>query len=471
MRRPFADRAEAGCLLAGKLAAYAGRTDVIVLALPRGGVPVGYEIALALNAPLDVFLVRKLGAPGQEELAMGAIASGGVVVINDEVVRALRISPACLKAEFDNERRELARREQIYRGGLPPLEVKGKTVILVDDGLATGSTMRAAVTALRRKEPAAVIVAAPVAASSTCAEFSTIADGCICAVAPEKFHAVGAWYENFAQINDAEVCDLLRKAQARKGPAEPVRSGSTASENGHGPTLIREANAQSSREPCTIRDVVIPAGTVLLKGALTLPASAEAVVLVAHGSGSSRSSPRNQHVARVLHDAGLGTLLVDLLEENEADDRARAFDIKGLAARLQSASDWLKSQPETCAMHVGYFGASTGAGAALWAAATSPLSTRAVVSRGGRPDLARAVLRSVTAPTLLIVGGQDEFVLELNRESLDQLTCTRELHVIPGASHLFPEPGALDEVARLARDWFVRYLSKEKGTPTCTSPN
>ena len=173
--------------------------DVIVLGLPRGGVPVAFEVARALNVPLDVFLVRKLGAPGHEELAMGAIASGDVVVVNDEVVRRTEISADVVMAEVANEREELTRREAIYRGGRPPLDVRGKIAILIDDGLATGSTMRAAVAGLTAKEPARIIVAVPVGAASTCAEFRSIADDCVCAIAPENFRAVGFWYDDFAQ--------------------------------------------------------------------------------------------------------------------------------------------------------------------------------------------------------------------------------------------------------------------------------
>ena len=212
MDRPFADRREAGRILSAQLSAYAGRDEVIVLGLPRGGVPVAYEVAQALNAPLDLFLVRKLGAPGHEELAMGAIASGGVVVVNNEVVRALKISSDTVTAEVESERAELTRREAIYRGGRHSLDVRGKIVILVDDGLATGSTMRAAVAALRQKEPARIVVAVPVGAAATCAEFQSIADECVCAIAPEDFHAVGLWYEDFAQTGDDEVCELLTRA-------------------------------------------------------------------------------------------------------------------------------------------------------------------------------------------------------------------------------------------------------------------
>ena len=207
------------------------------------------------------------------------------------------------------------------------------------------------------------------------------------------------------------------------------------------------------------REAIITAGERTIRGTLRLPASAGAVVVFAHGSGSGRFSPRNQYVAGVLEDAGLGTLLLDLLEEAEANDRSKVFDLGLLADRLQAATDWLAAQPETRDLRLGYFGASTGAGAALLAAARAPDSVGAVVSRGGRPDLARDALPRVTAPTLLIVGGDDEIVLELNREAFDRLTCIRQLDIVPGASHLFPEPGALEEVARLAREWFHHYLT------------
>jgi putative phosphoribosyl transferase len=212
MNKPFANRVDAGRKLADRLAVYRGRRDVIVLGLPRGGVPVAFEVARALGVPLDIFLVRKLGAPGHEELAMGAIASGGVVVVHDDVVKALKISADELLDEIETQRQELARREAIYRGDRPALDVDGTTVILIDDGMATGSSMRAAVTALRRKDPARVVVAVPVGAASTCAELEAIADECVCVVAPENFRAVGLWYDDFAQTVDEEVCFILRRA-------------------------------------------------------------------------------------------------------------------------------------------------------------------------------------------------------------------------------------------------------------------
>lgn len=205
----FADRQDAGRALAQKLLAYANREDVLVLGLPRGGIPVAYEVARVLKAPLDLFLVRKLGAPGQEELAMGAIASGGTQVFNEEVVRALQISPAQIRQVVRQEHAELERRASVYRGKQPAPVVKDKTVILVDDGLATGATMRAAVQALRQQQPAQIVVAVPTAAPEICAEFESEVDEIICAMTPWPFRGVGLWYENFEQTTDAEVRQLL----------------------------------------------------------------------------------------------------------------------------------------------------------------------------------------------------------------------------------------------------------------------
>jgi predicted phosphoribosyltransferase len=206
----FLDRRNAGRELASHLSAYANRPDVLVLALPRGGVPVAYEVATALNAPMDIFLVRKLGTPGHRELAMGAIASGGIRVINDDVVQWYSIPQPDIEAVAREEEQELRRREREYRGDRPAPDLGGRTVILVDDGLATGSTMRAAVQAVKARHPARVIVAAPVGAPQTCAELSTIADEVVCATTPEPFSAVGEWYEDFDQTTDEEVSQLLR---------------------------------------------------------------------------------------------------------------------------------------------------------------------------------------------------------------------------------------------------------------------
>jgi putative phosphoribosyl transferase len=217
------------------------------------------------------------------------------------------------------------------------------------------------------------------------------------------------------------------------------------------------------------RQVEIPAGRRRLSGILKVPADATGVVAFAHGSGSGRFSPRNQFVSRVLQEAGLATLLLDLLEEDEAGNQEKVFDIDLLAERLQRAGDWLSQEPATRSLRLGYFGASTGAGAALVAAAREPTAVGAVVSRGGRPDLAADDLPAVQAPTLLIVGGKDDVVLELNRQALRLLRCPKELVIVPGATHLFEEPGTLEEVARLAKEWFLRHLAAA-GVPPGHSP-
>jgi putative phosphoribosyl transferase len=213
----FRDRAEAGRFLAERLQHYAGRDDVIVLALPRGGVPVGYEVAKQLGAPLDVFVVRKLGVPGYEELAMGALASGGLLVLDPAVVRSLGIDQRQIEGTIGEELRELGRREAAFRGDRPPPDLEGKTVILVDDGLATGSTMRAAALAVREAKPARIVVAVPVAAPETCAQFEDALDEVVCGLTPRPFHAVGAWYEDFTQTTDEEVRRLLSDAPGRGG--------------------------------------------------------------------------------------------------------------------------------------------------------------------------------------------------------------------------------------------------------------
>jgi putative phosphoribosyl transferase len=208
----FNDRADAGKKLAKKLSEYANRSDVIILALPRGGVPVAFEVAKELNVKMDVFIVRKLGVPGNEELAMGAIASDNIRVLNEDVIRSFQIPQSVIDEVAVNELRELERRERLYRGNRPKPDISGSTVILIDDGLATGATMRAAAAAVKTKNPAKIVIAVPTAASDTCIAFENEVDKTICVATPEPFYGVGAWYEDFSQTTDKEVCELLNKA-------------------------------------------------------------------------------------------------------------------------------------------------------------------------------------------------------------------------------------------------------------------
>lgn len=438
MPQRFRDRVEAGRALALQLVQYRGRSDVIVLALPRGGVPVGYEVARELGLPLDVFVVRKLGMPGHEEFAIGAIASGGVRVLDEDSLAAGGVSTAELERITTRERTELERRERLYRHGRPPLDVSGRTAILVDDGLATGQTMRAGVAALRREGASAVVVAVPVAASETCEAFRELADDVVCIMTPDPFMAVGLWYEDFSQTSDAEVERLLASAAREKGAAVE-------------------------------RDVAITTTEPALHATLAVPGEARGVVIFAHGSGSSRFSPRNRYVARVLHDAGLATLLLDLLsrEEERIDEvtREHRFDIPLLAARVAGAVGWATHDRELGHLPVGVFGASTGAAAALVAAAELPGVVGAVVSRGGRPDLAGDALPRVRAPTLLIVGQYDEPVIRMNRDAMAMMHAPVKMEIVPRATHLFEEEGTLEVAARLARDWFVRHLAAGAPVP------
>jgi putative phosphoribosyl transferase len=232
----FRDRAQAGHLLVARLAAYANRPDALVLALPRGGVPVGYEVARALHVPLDVMIVRKLGVPGQEELALGAIASGGVCALNDDVIRALGIPEDLIHEVATREQHEVERSERLYRQGRPALEMHRRTAILVDDGMATGATMRAAVGAVKQQQPARIIIAVPVAASDTCEELAEEADEVVCLLRPRAFLAVGSWYQRFSQTTDEEVADLLARAARDLAIASPQR---------------RETNGAESQQQCT----------------------------------------------------------------------------------------------------------------------------------------------------------------------------------------------------------------------------
>ena len=441
-RSMFTDRRDAGRQLAAELREYADQPNVVVLGLPRGGVPVAFEVARTIGAPMDVFVVRKLGAPGHEELAMGAVASGGVRVMNPDVVGALRVTPEMVERVAAEETRELERRERAYRGVRALRPLAGATVILVDDGLATGATMAAAAGAARHEGAKSIVVAAPVMSQPALALMGRVADACAYVSTPEPFNSVGEWYRDFSQTTDAEVRELLG-------------SGTPAPDM---PATV-EADGASA-------DVTIPAGGVQLHGNLTIPRDARGIVVFVHGSGSSRMSPRNHAVARSLNEHGYATLLFDLLTpREEAIDRssgAHRFDINMLASRLAAVTDWLSERGDTMGMPLAYFGASTGGAAALVAAAIHPERVRAVISRGGRPDLAGDALPRVVAPTLLIVGGDDTEVLALNRGARLRLyNADCELAIVPRASHLFEEAGALEKVAQMACAWLDRHLVLE----------
>jgi putative phosphoribosyl transferase len=445
----FRDRRDAGRQLAAPLERFREARPVVV-GIPRGGVPVAAEVARALAAPLDVTVVRKIGAPQNPEYAIGALAEGGVRVLSEQAVRAVGLSERELAALAAQVEDELARRLARYRGAEPPVALQGRTAILVDDGLATGRSALAAVRSLRKRGAARVILAVPVAAPESARLLRRHTDEIVCLHEPQDLWAVGFWYEDFRPTTDEDVAATLAE-RAREGPAGSAgRDGASVAAMAGGARAGTASAAQL--------EVAIPAGPdLLLDGELALPARALGVVAFAHGSGSSRLSPRNRSVARALNEAGFATLLLDLLTPAEELDRGNVFDVELLAARLDAARAWLAGRDDLTGLALAYFGASTGAAAALTAAAERPAEVAAVISRGGRPDLARD-LGAVRAPTLLIVGGADSQVVELNRQARERLRCVNELALVPGATHLFEEPGALEQVADLAIEWLRRHL-------------
>ncbi|HWL35543.1 MAG TPA: dienelactone hydrolase family protein [Frankiaceae bacterium] len=428
----FAGRSEAGHALAARLVHLRG-PGTVVLGLPRGGVPVAYEVARALGAPLDVVVVRKLRLPHEPEVAMGALGEGGVVVVNDAVVAAAGVTREEFEAAGRYERARLDARVRRLRDGVPPVPLTGVTAVLVDDGAATGATARAACQVVRAAGAARVVLAFPVASREALTVLRGVADEVVCLAAPEHFFAVGQWYVEFPAVDDDEVSALLEASRLLR--AMPPRG-----------------------DPAAGGDVRVPAAGALLPGWLTIPAGAPMTVVFAHGTGSGADSPRGRYVASVLQEAGLGTLLLDLL--TAAEERAGVLDVELLAHRLRDATEWLRATRRG-PRAVGWFGASTGAAAALWAVADPDAEVAAIVTRGGRPDLAWSRLSSVRAPTLLVVGGDDHAVLDLSRDALATLRCEARLVVVPGATHLFAERGTLRTVAELARDWFVAHVPLE----------
>ena len=431
----FEDRADAGRLLGEALKPLA-RTRPVVLGIPRGGVELAVEVARALGVAPGVIIARKIGAPGHEELAIGAVAEGGARVKDAALCDMLGVD------DFEFERRaahaagEVLRRAHLFRRGGEAEPIRDRTVIVVDDGLATGATMEAAVESLRDGGAARIVVAVPVGARETVERLSAKADDVVCLSAPADFGAVGRFYRSFPQLEDDEVLALLGAGGA---PADPPET------------------ADGTRE---LDDVGSPG----VAATLTAPRDATGVVVFAHGSGSGRHSPRNRAVAAELNRHGIATLLLDLLtpEEQEVDELGGAyrFDIGLLTRRLIAAIDWLGADPRLGGLPVGAYGASTGAAAALGAAARRSHRVKAVVSRGGRVDLvAPAEIRKVRAPVLLIVGSLDPEVLALNRETFTLLRGEKELRVVDGAGHLFEEPGAMAQVASATVRWFDECFS------------
>ncbi|MDP1880485.1 MAG: phosphoribosyltransferase family protein [Parachlamydiaceae bacterium] len=430
----FQDRYHAGKLLVPFFEQYRDRKDTLVIGLARGGVVVASVISKELSLPLNVVVPRKIGAPGNPELALGAIVENGEGVFNSSIIRLLHVTDSYLNKEIESELAKAHQRLELYQQATPRPHIQGKTVILIDDGMATGATMLASIKAMKKEGAKKVIVAVPVASSHALKLTEELADEVICLYSSEDFGSVSMYYISFYQTEDNEVLKLL-KASSKREHTEKESIGNQVN-----------------------KEVQIPIKDFYLLGNLRVPDQAKGIVIFAHGSGSSRLSPRNQFVAKYLNKNNLGSLLVDLLtmQEEIVDDQTREFrfDIEMLAERLVAVTDWLKNEKLTQSYKVGYFGASTGAAAALMAAAKKGNEISAVVSRGGRPDLALTSLFQVKSPTLLIVGGNDHVVIDLNHQAYEKLLCEKKIEIVPKATHLFEEEGALEQVAELAAGWF-----------------
>jgi putative phosphoribosyl transferase len=466
-RAPFRNRTDAGRVLARSLNRYASDTRAVVLGIARGGAPVGREVANALRAQFGVVVARKIGVPGIEEVALGAVAEGSHRVQADSVAWYLGVPARVVDRLAAREYAELERCVALYRSGLTRFDLRGRTVILVDDGLATGATMRATIRSVRNKQPARIVAAVPVASRSAAEEVRREVDDLVVVVTPARFDSVAASYDDYSPVSDDEVTGLLGHGIRRISPRVLDMSDRL------GAALTRASGWASGAE----RTIGIPAFDTTVVADLGLPRTATAremhyahgvrgLVIVAHGDGSSRNSYRNRYIAGRLRLSGYSTLRVDLLTRDEqlADDKNGSFrfDLGRLATRLASVCEWVEREGVAGAHRTILVGANTGAAAALATAARRPGRIFAVVARGGRVDLARNVLSDVRTPVLLIVGGSDREALRRHTEALERLPRGAVLMKVPRAGHTFDEPGTLGVAAEYIVGWLDRLELRQR---------
>ena len=431
----FQDRTDAGRQLARHLTPYADRDDTLVLGVPRGGVPVAFEVAAALHAPFDVFVARKLGAPADPELAFGAVSADGERYLDYGTVHALGITPRQVNEITADARARLDQRARLYRSGRDPLPAAGKIVILVNDGISADPGFPLILRALRERKPRRIIVASPVAPAPTCSRLQREADAVIVLHSPAELTSLGHFYRTFDQTTDDEVISLLQRGLDTRPP-------------------------RRLEEP-----VAIAMPGYIAEGYLRLPPGARTLVLFANAAETGRIHPRHREMAALLNRWGIATLLFDLLSPFEEDNRrgASLVDRSVLAARILRVIDWAQRNPATSGLRIALFGSDAAASACLSAAVRAPEALTAVVASGGRPHARIGELAQIRVPTLLIGDSLDELGLALHREALRNLTCAKELAVMPGAAHSSEEPGALQRVAERAADWINR--ASNAGSP------
>jgi putative phosphoribosyl transferase len=415
----FRDRDQAARLLEAELSRYRS-LNPIVFGLPAGGVPMAKVIADALGSELDVILVKKLMGPGSDR-SVGVVAEDGGVYFapgseNLEVLEDDLADRASLEID------KLQAKRRLLTPHRDQLEVDGRAVILVDDGITTGETISAAARSLMEQGAVHLVVASPVASNEAVERLEREgAETCVLSV-PEDFFSVSQFYEDLSEVEDFEIVQML-----------------------------------SGEKP----EIKIHDGEAELRGYLVVPDRAKALIFFVQGSGSGRHSPRNQYIARFFQNEGLATLFVDLMAEEEFEDKDRILNIGFLARRVGLICEWIDQDPQLSLLPFAMFASSTGAAAAITASVKVDGRLKALVCRGGRPDLAMECLPLVRVPTMFIVGGEDEPVLSLNREAFEQLNCEKDLRIIEKAGHLFEEPGALEKMVRTGQAWLERYLLSE----------
>ena len=427
----FRDRHQAAMALVETLQNYPlDKTNTVVVGLPRGGVPIASVIAQKLELPLEVICVKKIGYPGNTELAIGATTEAGDVVINSNIKKMANLREDEIEELVEKYTLMAKAKAKRFRKNRPQLNLKNRDVVIVDDGIATGATVEAAIKFLKRIKVNEIIIATPLASKDSVSRLSIQVDKLIALETPSPFISVGRWYRSFEQVNDLEVEKTL------------------------------ELSNQMSKNSYQV-SVTLNCDGQCLDGKLVKVEDEKAWIVFVHGSGSSHLSPRNNWVASELNKASFSTLLFDLLSPQEDLDYAKRFDIKLLSERLVLALKWLiHSDHFSPSTPIGLFGASTGAAAALVAAAKyqDELPIYSIVSRGGRPDLAEfQSLQEIMLPTLLIVGAKDYPVIEYNRKAYKQIYNSK-MQLVTNATHLFDEPGTLEKVAKLTIKWFQHQL-------------
>lgn len=428
--KSFTNREQAGQELARKLRSHITE-DTVILGVPRGGIPVAFEVARSLNRPLDLLAVKKIGVPDRPEVALGAISEDGIPYLDEVLIRQLNVSKTYIQQTSEEKLRQLKEMLIKLRGAAQSFNLKQKDIIIVDDGIATGATLKAAVSVLRKRGVRKITLAAPVGARQSIEELKKVADEVVTLISPDDFVAVGFWYETFPQVTEKEVIQKLETLQYLHFPRR--------------------------------QEIILHKENLELHGDWTVVENERGLIIFALVSGDSRLSLRNQYIANEFNKSGFSTLLFDLLAIPESLDRHHISDIETLSQRLLMATDEILKYYKNKPPHLAYFGVSTGAAAALSAAPLSQHTISAVVSRSGRPDLAEQYLGQVTAPTLFIVGAEDKNILRLNQKALSSMENARLVN-IPGATHI-EESTAMEEVIEYAIQWFSECIQRQQEFP------